>query len=478
MKKFIRKFRTFLVNSKIPARTRKIGSRTAVFARKRPIATFFTALGLLFVLIAIGSFLNKPQPEKEVKKQPKTITTYSIGQAPRVSFQAKIEKSGIVTISALTPGVVSYVNVVEGQQVGQYTNLVGIASNYSGGNVASLGRQLAGLQYDNATSTAELQRDTIKKQREIAEKTDENADRLREIAGQSLSETRNLISLNESALANVNTALQSTPQTDPSYAGLISSRLQLEGGLAQLRAGLRNAEYQENPASPSAQLSNLGRDITLRQLDLQEKALNLAVESSSLQLKIAQVNESAFYPSAPFAGTVERVHVVPGQTVNPGTPLLTLHGDQTLKAVVLVPADIARKVSKVENSEIIVKGKKIRMTPSHISTEATDGQLYAVIYELPTEYQNDATNNSFISVELPVGMADTGSAATYIPIDTVYQSQNNSYIYVVEGNKVRSRTITLGAIFGEFVEVEKGLASGDQIIMDRTVIAGDTVQVQ
>jgi RND family efflux transporter MFP subunit len=478
MQNIIRRFRRFITNSRIPNRTKKLGTRTTTFAKKRPIATFFTALALLFALIVLGSFLNKPTPEKEAKKEAKAVTTYSIGEAPRVSFQAKIEKSGIVTISALTPGVVSYVNVVEGQQVGQYTNLVGISSNYSGGNVASLGRELAFLQYNNATATAELQRDTIKKQREIAEKTDENADRLREITTQSLSETRNLVSLNESALANVNASLQTTPPSEPAYAQLIASRLQLEGGLAQLRAGLRNAEYQENPASPAASLSNLGKDVALRQLDLQEKAINLGIESASLSLKIAQVNEASFYPSAPFAGIVERVHVVPGEVVNPGTPLLTLHGDQTLKAVVLVPAEIARKVSKVENSEIVINGKRISMPPSHVSNEATDGQLYSVIYQLPTEYQNDATNNSFITVDVPVGLPDTGSVASYIPIDTVYQTQNNAYIYVLEGNKVKSRNVTLGAIFGEFVEVERGLESGDQIIVNRTVIAGDTVKTQ
>jgi len=478
MKNIIRRFRRFITNSRIPNRTKKFGTRTTTFAKKRPIATFFSALGLLFVLIALGSFLNKPAPEKVAKKEAKLISTYSIGQAPRVSFQAKIEKSGVVTISALAPGVVTYVNVVEGQEVGQYTNLVGIASNYSGGNVASLGRELAALQYTNAKDTADIQRDTIKKQREIAEKTDENADRLREIAGQSLSETRNLISLNESALAGVTTSLQTTPPTDAAYPQLVASRLQLEGGLAQLRAGLRNAEYFDNSASPAASLSNLGKDVALRQLELQEKALNLAIESSSLQLKIAQVNEASFYPSAPFAGIVERVHVVPGELVNPGTPLLTLHGDQTLKAVVLVPADIARKVSKVENSEIVINGKKVTMTPSHVSNEATDGQLYSVVYQLPAEYQNDATNNSFITIDMPIGLPDTGSIASYIPIDTVYQSQNNSYIYVLEGNTVKSRNITLGAIFGEFVEVERGLRSGDRIVTNRNVIAGDKVRVQ
>lgn len=453
------------------------GKKTYAFVQRKPLLSFFSMLGILLALIALSSFLSRPEPQKEAEKQLRTVRTYSIGEAPRMSFQAKIEKSGIVTISALTPGVVSYVSVVEGQEVGVGTNLVGIGSNYSGGNVASLSRQLASLQYDNAKTTADLQRETITKQRAIAEKTDENTDRLREITRQSIDETRNLITLNESNLASINSQLQNQVD-EATRQALLGQRAQLEGALAQLRSGLRNTEYAVGGDNPQAQLSNLSRELTLKQLELQEKAFNLSIESASLQLKIAQVTESTFYPSAPFAGTIERVHVVPGEAVNPGTPLVTLHGDQTLKAVVLVPDTVARNVSKVENSEIIINGKKISILPSHVSKEATDGQLYSVIYQLPPEYQNDATNNSYITVDIPVGYPDTGSAVSYIPLDAVYQSQNNAYIYVLEGTTVRSREVKLGNVFGEFVEIEDGIRTGDKVILNRNVIAGDEVKTQ
>lgn len=465
-------------------RSKVVYRRTYNFANNRPILSFAILLAALFITIVVGSFLTRPKQEKVEAKPPKQVEVYQIGEAPRLSIQAKIEKSGIITISALSPGIVQYVNVTEGQKVAKGYNLLGLASNYQGGNAASLQKQLANLQYENVKNTYDLQKDTIKKQREVAEKTDANQDELRSITEKSLDETRSLIDLNESILTTLNENLNQLEANNANGANdtLILSTKQMisqfQGGTNQLKSALRSSEYQEDGDNPPAQLSNLQKDIALNQLNQQEKALDLSLETSLIQLKIAQINEGTFFPTSPFAGIIERVHVVPGQLVNPGTPLITLHGDQTLKAVALLPSYIAKNISKVENSEIILNGKKVSMTPSHVSTDATDGQLYAIIYQLPSQAQNAVGNNSFVTITIPIGYPDTGSTFSYIPIDTVYQSQTNSYIYIVEGDTVKSREVNLGSILGEFIEVKNGLKSGDRVVINRNIIAGDKVQVR
>lgn len=456
--------------------------KTIVKVERRPLTSLLTLLAFLLLLIIIGSFLRKPAQEKPVVAPARAVSIYSIGQAPKITVQAQIEKSGLIKIVALSGGVVSQIHVNEGNLVEKDTTLVSISSNYQGGNAPSLQRELAAAQFQNVKDTQEIQKEIIKKQREVAEKTDANNDALREITAQSIDDTKSLISLNETILSTLNNNLNNfiaTNSAGMNDQAILSTRQLISQFLSatnQIRASLRNTEFQAGEDNPPAQLSNLAREIALKQLNLQEKALKLSLETAGLQLRLAQVQEATMFPSAPFSGTIERIHVNVGQFVTPGTPLLTLHGEQTVKVVAKVPENVARNVSLFEFSIIHIGSITLQSTPQYVTKDAIDGALFAVIYVIPSEFQNAVTNASNIPVEIPIGMADTNASIPFIPIDAVFQTQKKSYIFVNENGIARSRELTLGGIFGRYVEVLSGLKAGDQIILDRTVIEGDKVQ--
>lgn len=465
--------------SKTKMKIKSVFRRAEKTIEKRPLTSFFAILALLLVLIIIGSFLRKPHAEKTAAPSPKEVSIYSIGKAPKITVQGKMEKSGIIKVVALTPGVISNVNVVEGQMVAAGTTLVSIGSNYSGGNAASVGREIAAATYQNVKDTYDTQKDLIKKQRELADKQKENADALRDITNQSLSDTRSLIDLNVNILSTLNSNLvnEQNGANDPTRILALKQQIaQYQSGITQLNAQLRSADYAANGDKPGAALSNISRDIAQKQLDIQEKAINLARETSTLSLKMAQVQEAAYFPSAPFAGVVERVYVTPGQSVNPGTPLLVLHGAQKLKLVVKVPRNIAQQASMVEESVIHIGEITIKQVPTYISTEATDGDLYSIDFVLPEEFQNKVTNNEYLSVDIPVGMAQTSAVIPFIPIDSVYQTESDAYIFVDKKGKAQVQKIQLGLVMGSYVEVKSGLSSGDNVILSRNVIAGDHIK--
>lgn len=468
----------------IRQRGKIIYTRTVRIVEKRPLTSLLILLGILFLLIFAGSFLRKPALEKVIERPPKEVQIYSIGVTPKISVQAQVEKAGVIKIVALTGGVVSNIFVTEGQEVSQGKTLVALSSSYGGGNAASLQRQLANTQFQNVKDTENIQKESIQKQREVAEKTDANSDELRTITGQSIDETRSLTDLNQTIVDTLGSNLKNYVATNSAGINnqlILSTRQlisQFQSAINQLRSSLRSSEYQASSEKPQAQLSNLQKDITLKQLDLQEKALKLSLETSSLQLKIAQVQEAAFFPSAPFTGVVERIHVNVGEFVSPGTPLVTLHGDQNVKLVARVSQNLAQNVSQLELTKIMVNGTMLEASPSHITTDATDGSLYSVIYNIPSHYQNAFTNSSYVTVEIPIGYPDTTSTLPFIPIDAVYQTQKKAYLFVHEAGRAKSQEVQLGALFGQFVEVTRGLSSGDQIILDRTVIEEDRVQVK
>ncbi|NTU46656.1 HlyD family efflux transporter periplasmic adaptor subunit [Candidatus Roizmanbacteria bacterium] len=450
---------------------------------KKPLVSFFAVLALLFLLIAIGTLLRKPKvvPQNAAPQQ-KKVAVYQIGSAPRITVQAQVEKTNVVQISAQTGGVVSYLNVSEGMDVSVGTTLVSLASSYAGGNVLSLQRQLAQKQYQNVLDTYDTQKDLIQKNRDIANTSNTNTDSLRDISRKSLDDTKALLSLEQDILSPINQSLDafvstnSANQNSDAIYNLKKAKAQLQPAINQLQDTVRQSEYQVNTDNPPTQIVDLQRGITLKQIDIQEKSLDLEKEVTRLQLAVAQVNESTMYPAAPFAGRVERVHVRVGELVNPGQALVTFSGNaKNFVVVAQVPKDMAASVSRLEKSTIHLGSMTIEMYPTYVSREATDGQNYSVIYAFDPDPEYLVTDNSYVTVEIPIGYPDTGKTIPYVPLDAVHQTQEAAFVYIIEHGKAIAREVTLGTVVGQYVEIKNGLKDGDTIILDRNVVANEAV---
>lgn len=457
---------------------------TTGFIQRRPLGSFFIALGLLFLLIIVGHILNQPKPEKSVPLQPKQVTLYSIGSVPKATFQAKIEKAGVVKIVAQTSGVVQSISVKEGADVKKGQTLITLSSNYQGGNAPAISAQIAQAQYQNVVDTYDQQQDAINKQKDIANSTFNNYTSQQAIASQSASNTNSLINQNQTVLDTLNSQL-TTDQNNGSPSATITGEQEaintLQGAQNTLRASLASLQQQTDTSNPPGQLATQTRDLTLEQLDIQAKALSLNKEVTGLQSELAQVNADTMLPASPVDGVVERVFVHVGQLVNQGTELaiVTAKEDsaQTI-AVVDVPQVIAQDISKLEPSNLYLNGKSYQVKPYYISTDATDGLLYSVFYTVPPDTTNLVTDGQYVNVDIPVGTVNSGATVPFVPIDAVYQTQDANYLLVSENGKAVTRKVTLGNVFGSFIEITSGLNAGDQVITDRNVIAGDKVTTE
>lgn len=465
----------------ISTKLSKPKKQTVGFIKKRPFITLFSLLGLLVVLIIISNILQRPPTtEEEAQATPKQIEVYRIGEAPKITVQAQVEKSGVVTITALSPGVVQNIYVEPGTEVTRGTTLLYQSTNYQGGNALALQADLAARQLQNINETYDTNKELIAKQKEVAAKTEENADELREISRRSIDETEDLINLNDDILEALDAGIAGS--TTPSEVlGLQQMRSQFLSANNQLRSALRNTEYSADDEEFPADLARLQKDITIKQLDIQEKALDLNRDVSRLQYQLAQVQAATMAPSAPFNAVVQRVNVKVGQAVNPGEPLVVLSQvieEDPIVAIAYVPREIAQKVSYMEPSILKVGDFEYESYPSYVTQDTISGSLYGVYYPIPDMYHQQLTNDGYISVQIPVGTFDTGSAVPFIPVDSVYQTEDASYIFVAKDKKAVSKPITLGNVVGSFVEVTEGLESGDVIILDRDVVAGDSVSIE
>ncbi len=469
------------VKKRIPYR------KTVVFLQKRPFTSFFAALGILLLLIVLGSILRSLglRPEKKIDLI-KSVQTYNIKRSPTVTVQATVEKFGVVQIVAQTSGIVDKVTVNEGQLVTKGTTLIYLSSSYAGANAPAVQAQIANEQYKNIVDTYDTQKGLIATERDLAKDSRENSSQLRDIAQRSIGDTSELLRYSENMLNLVNQTIGNTPSDpqDTQFSNpLQAQRSQLLATVVQVRSQLRSTEQQADTNKAPNKLADLQENAALKQLDLQEKALDLQKETSRLQSALAGINASLMRPSTPFAGVVQRIFVRPGQTVNPGTPLAVVtQSEHTLRAVASVPYEIASGVSVSDESELVIGNKRLSLRPSFVSTDATDGQLYSIKYEIPLAYEKQVTDLQSIAISVPVrfsnhsGSGLDGSLVPFIPLDSVYQTQNESSVFLVQNGKAVAKKVTLGDVFGRFVKVESGLSFGDSLILSRNVIENDKVK--
>jgi len=475
--------RTLPTRQQLQSKFSHVSSKTLSFVDRRPLISFFAVLAMLVGLIVLSNFISRPKvASTETTKIVKPVSIYSIGTAPKITVQAQTKKSGVIEIVALSGGVVDTINVQEGAVVVSGTNLVSLSSNYKGESTATVQRQIAGTKYQGALATFPKQKETIERQKELAEANKEDKEELRKITENSINETKTLVQLNEDYLKYLQEQLSNTPSSATTYAGLRGQVVSLQGQTNQARQALRNAEYNGDDDNPPAEIADLTKEITKKQLEVELKQLEVNLAISGLDARLAQINESVMFPSAPFNGTVQRIFVKEKQSVSPGDRLMIISQIESIKpitAVAYVSADVARKVSRTEPSVLHI-GEKITYTsiPTFVSTEAVQGSLYAVYYPIPKEHSSAVTSEGYISVEIPVGYADTTMTATYIPLDAVYQTRDSAYVFVMKENIAQTKEVQLGHVFGRFVEVTSGLKNGDIIILNRNIITGDVVEVR
>lgn len=463
---------------------KRIYKRALITIERKPLLSFFSILSLLFAFIIIGNILRSPPPIRPKAPIIKEVSTYQIGAAPKIILNGQVEKSGVISITSIMGGVVQNIYVKEGDRVYKGQWLIGLSTNYQGGNALTLARQLAQKQNQLVEDNYPSQKDLIRSQKDLANEQINNADKIRDITSKSIDDTQNLINLNGDIISTLDANISGSEASSSGNPDLILTmkqmKSQFESANLQLNNSIRNARYQSDANSPVNNLGNINKDIALKQLDIQDKALDLNREISKIQLQLAEVNEASMYPSAPFAGTVEKIQVKEGQNITAGSLLTVLSGTKNaiLKVTVLTTKDIAQKVSRLEESSIRIGSKTIQAFPDYVSHEAVQNDLYSIIYQLPNDQYQNATDKSLVSVEVPVGYPDTPSSVPYVPMDAVYQTEEGASIFVMEKGKAVNRPVKLATVTGRYVQVSEGLSQGDTVILDRNIVAQDLVSAK
>jgi RND family efflux transporter MFP subunit len=240
-------------------------------------------------------------------------------------------------------------------------------------------------------------------------------------------------------------------------------------GLAQAQAALKEATAREAEAQLRYQrISDMyqRRVVAKATLDETSAARDAAVAqliAARAGLDAAREGVSYTEIRAPYAGVVTGRFVEVGESVAPGTPLMSGASLDALRVEVDVPQSLIDQARSVRKAAVYVDGRRIEASGVTVFPAAqSESNTFRARIELPKNVEGLAPG-MFVKVGLVVGEADR----LLVPRSVVVERSEMRGVYVVAPDgRVVLRQVRLGHARGDRVEVLAGLVAGERIALD------------
>lgn len=257
-------------------------------------------------------------------------------------------------------------------------------------------------------------------------------------------------------------------ETAVSLAQAQAAQAQASASLASRNAARLRA-LSERGAAPIAEAETLEgqanvaeRAVSAAQAARSQGAANVAVARTALTRAVVR---------APFDGVLLSTHVEEGEVTAPGGPLVVLADDAELHIdAELDEADLGRvrvgfaaEVNFDAFSSERFEGAVREIAPS-VTQDLRGNRAVSVRVSVP----RDPRFRVGMSADVDVVMA-TRDDVVHVPPGAVLGRGTDRAVWVLDGSTIRRRAITAGITTWEAVEVTRGLAVGERVIVSLNV---------
>ncbi|MFW6093147.1 MAG: efflux RND transporter periplasmic adaptor subunit [Pseudomonadota bacterium] len=240
-----------------------------------------------------------------------------------------------------------------------------------------------------------------------------------------------------------------------------------EGALAQARARLTEAQLEFE------RVQDLFEQELIAKSELDRAAADLAsararVEAGRASLEEAREQLGYTVIRAPYAGTLVERHVQVGETVRPGTLLLTGLSLERLRAVVEIPQQHIGALRAHREVRVLADGQSLPAQELRIPPKADPGtHTFRVLVTLP-----EGDHGIFPGTLVKVAFVSGEAARLLIPADAVVRRGELTGAYVVTDDGVGFRYLRTGTPTADGrVPVLAGLEPGERVALDAVAAA-------
>ncbi|CAM2889427.1 efflux RND transporter periplasmic adaptor subunit [Vibrio diazotrophicus] len=192
------------------------------------------------------------------------------------------------------------------------------------------------------------------------------------------------------------------------------------------------------------------------------RARSASAAVKSAQAAVAQAKESLGYTSvtAPYDGVVTQRHVELGETVAPGTPLVSGFSIDKLRVETEIPQRYQPSVSDVAQFEVVSpQGERILPTQYSLFSYADpQSHTFKIRLNLPEDISTFVPG-MWVKTEFHYGNRYT----ILIPNSSVVRRAELSSVYRIQDDSRVLNPVRLGQTYGDYTEVLSGLEEGDVI---------------
>ena len=199
-----------------------------------------------------------------------------------------------------------------------------------------------------------------------------------------------------------------------------------------------------------------------------QEQMKISNNLAELEVKNLQelIEEGRKGIQAEFKGVISDAQVTQGATVTQGMQLFTLQSTEQ----VCVEANISKydfdKVKEGQKASVTLGDSEYQGTVEKISKIAIPNEQGTPLIGVTIHIDNP-DDNIFIGVDAQASIqADQAKDVPLLPVEAVNIGKDGSFCYVVEDGKIAEKSIETGVTSDSYVEITKGLKTGDQVIRD------------
>ena len=183
--------------------------------------------------------------------------------------------------------------------------------------------------------------------------------------------------------------------------------------------------------------------------------------------RLAKISLDDAVVRAPFAGTVAKRHVQPGEKVSPDSSVVTLVDLRQMVLEAAVPAGDIPAVSIGQRARFKVGGfgaREFDGEVQRINPITADGSRAITIYIAVPNPNQALKGGMFAQGALTL---DNVAPVLAVPQRAVHEEAGAAFVYTLRDDKIVRTSVKVGAATpgSAYVEVRDGLAAGDRVIV-------------
>jgi membrane fusion protein (multidrug efflux system) len=197
------------------------------------------------------------------------------------------------------------------------------------------------------------------------------------------------------------------------------------------------------------------------------------VESLQKQIDVLQRQVSLMTVKAPVSGVVDQLNIRVGEMLsaaaNAQNPQIRIVNTNDLKVTAQVPENFIGRVGVGSVLEVIVpeENNRIISTTVNVAAKLIDPNTRTFLIEAKIPSSANLKPNQLVKVHIK----DYGNPnAITIPVNTLQNDESGKFVMLATTEKgklvARKRTVTIGELYNDQLEVKSGLQAGDTLITE------------